>query len=65
MKKPVHWSQSSVRVHEAKDDRDRTWSGKTASRKIRNEPRHQAALERAAQTQHTFQAHAAKRHLPR
>jgi len=62
MKKPVHWSQSSVRVHESKDDRSRTWSGKTASRKVRNEPRHQAALDRATRTQHTFQARTAKHH---
>ncbi len=60
MKKPKHWSQPTTRVHESKDDRSRTWSGKTASRKVRNEPRHLATLEHHATTKHTYEAIHAK-----
>ena len=60
MKKPKHWSQPTVRVHEDREDRARTWSGKTASRKIRNEARYLATLEQTAETQRTYRATQAK-----
>jgi hypothetical protein len=61
MKKPRHWSQPAVRIHESKDDRSRTASGKTASRKVRNEPRHLAAMERAAETACAYRARQARK----
>jgi hypothetical protein len=64
MKKPKHWSQPTTRIHIPSDDRARTNAGKTASRKVRNEGRHLAALARTAQTQHTHQAAAAKTERP-
>jgi|GEM_PF-6672618 len=60
MKKPKHWSQPVERVHESPDDRARTLSGKTASRKIRCEGRYLAALEADAGTKRTHQAAEAK-----
>jgi hypothetical protein len=60
MKKPKNWSQPTTRVHESQDDRARTLSGKTASRKVRNQARHLATLEAHATTQHTYQATTAK-----
>ena len=60
MKKPKHWTQPTVRIHESREDRARTWSGKTANSKVRSEPRHLAAIERAAQTKRTYQATEAK-----
>jgi len=62
MMKPQHWQQPTVRVHESREDRARTWSGKTASRKIRNEGRYLATLEQTAETQPTYQATEAKAH---
>lgn len=60
MKKPAHWTQPITRTHIPADDRARTAAGKTASRKVRNEGRHLAALERAAETKHAYEATAAK-----
>lgn len=60
MKKPEHWSQPTVRIHEPRDDRARTRAGKTANSKVRSQGRHQAALERASQTQNAHQASTAK-----
>jgi hypothetical protein len=48
-KKP--WAPPAPRIHESKEDRSRTPSGKTASSKIRNEGRALAALERSALAQ--------------
>lgn len=56
MKKPKHWSQPITRQHVPADDRARTASGKTASRKVRNEGRHLAALERSAEVKHAYEA---------
>ena len=56
MKKPKHWTQPSVRVHETRNDRARTWSGKTTNSKVRSEPRHMAAIEANAETKHAYQA---------
>ena len=63
MNKPKHWSQPTIRVHESKDDRSRTLSGKTASRKVRNQARHLATLEAHATTKHAYQATTARHHL--
>ena len=60
MKKPKHWTQPTTRIHESREDRARTWSGKTASRKVRNEGRYLAALEADAETKRTYQATEAK-----
>lgn len=60
MRKPKHWQQPKVRVHQSRDDRGRTWSGKTASRKVRNEGRYLAALEQDSETKVRYQAAAAK-----
>ena len=60
MKKPKHWSQPTTRVHESREDRARTWAGKTADSKVRSEGRHLAAIERDAETQHAYQATEAK-----
>jgi hypothetical protein len=60
MKKPKQWHQPAARVHESREDRARTRSGKTASRKVRNEGRYLAALEHSAETRRTYQAAAAK-----
>ena len=60
MKKPKHWTQPTTRIHESREDRTRTWSGKTASRKVRSEGRHLVALEQTAETQRTYQAIQAK-----
>jgi hypothetical protein len=60
MKKPKHWSQPTTRTHETREDRARTWSGKTANSKVRSEPRHLAALEADAETKRTYQATEAK-----
>jgi hypothetical protein len=56
MKKPPGWVQPTKRVHVPSDDRARTNAGKTASRKVRSEGRHLAALERSAETKHTYDA---------
>lgn len=56
MKKPRHWTQPTVRVHESRDDRARTASGKTANSKVRHEPRHMAAIARDAETKQAYQA---------
>ena len=60
MKKPAHWTQPTTRTHIPADDRARTAAGKTASRKVRNEGRYLAALERTAETKHAHEAAAAK-----
>lgn len=60
MKKPAHWTQPTDRIHVSRDDRARTPAGKTVDSKVRSEGRHQAALERSAETQRTYQATAAK-----
>ena len=60
MKKPKHWTQPTVRIHESREDRARTWSGKTANSKVRSEPRHMAAIEANAETKHAYQATEAK-----
>ena len=65
MKKPKNWSQPATRIHVPADDRARTWSGKTASRKVRNEGRHLAALEADAETKRHYQATEAKTQFPR
>ena len=62
MKKPKHWSQPTTRVHESKDDRARTLSGKSASRKVRNQARHLATLEDRATIKHNYEATTAKHH---
>lgn len=62
MKKPAHWTQPTTRIHISRDDRARTAAGKTASRKVRNEGRYLAALERTAGTKHAYEATAAKNH---
>jgi len=61
VKKPKHWSQPATRVHQSKDDRTRTWSGKTASRKVRCQGRYLATLEKSAEAKHSHQATLAKR----
>jgi hypothetical protein len=60
MKKPKHWSQPTTRIHQSRDDRARTWAGKTADSKVRSEARHLAALQHSSEAQHTYQATAAK-----
>jgi hypothetical protein len=64
MKKPKAWSQPQTRHHVPADDRARTWSGKTADSKVRNEGRYLAARERSAGTQHAYQATIAKTKNP-
>lgn len=64
MKKPKHWSQPTTRTHIPADDRARTWSGKTASRKVRNEPRHLATIEHDAETKRICEAVEAKTRCP-
>ena len=56
MKKPKHWSQPTTRIHESREDRARTWAGKTANSKVRSEPRHMTAIEHDAETKQTYQA---------
>jgi len=56
MKKPKCWSQPTTRHHVPAEDRARTAAGKTASRKVRNEGRHLAALERTAAAKRAYQA---------
>jgi hypothetical protein len=60
MKKPKHWSQPTTRIHQSRDDRARTWAGKTADSKVRSEGRHLAALQHSSEAQHTYRATAAK-----
>jgi hypothetical protein len=60
MKKPKNWTQPTTRTHETREDRARTWSGKTANSKVRSEPRHLAALAADAETKRTYQATEAK-----
>jgi hypothetical protein len=60
MKKPKHWSQPTTRIHQSRDDRARTWAGKTADSKVRSEAHHLAALQHSSEAQHTYQATAAK-----
>jgi hypothetical protein len=60
MKKPKHWSQPTTRVHVSRDDRTRTWAGKTVESKIRSEGRHRAALERSVTVRQAYQAATAK-----
>jgi hypothetical protein len=62
MKKPKGWNQPTVRVHVSSDDRARTNAGKTASRKVRSEGRHLAALERSAVIKHADFADRVHRH---
>ena len=64
MKKPKHWTQPTTRVHVSRDDRARTWSGKTADSKVRNEGRHLAAVARDAEIKHTHEAAETKQHIP-
>lgn len=64
MKKPKHWTQPTTRVHISRDDRARTWAGKTVDSKVRSEGRHSAALERTADTHRTYEATAAKEKNP-
>lgn len=61
MKKPEHWRQPATRVHIARDDRARTWAGKTADSKVRSEGSHLAAMENVAATKRTYQAAEAKK----
>jgi hypothetical protein len=60
VKKPKNWSQPRGRTHVSRDDRARTWSGKTADSKVRSEGRHMAAIERKAEPKHAYQAAEAK-----
>ena len=60
MKKPKHWSQPATRTHESRDDRARTWSGKTADSKVRSEGRHLATVEADTETKVRHQATEAK-----
>jgi hypothetical protein len=60
MKKPKHWSQPTTRIHQSREDRARTWAGKTADSKVRSEARHLVALQHSSEAQHTYQATAAK-----
>lgn len=60
MKKPKHWIQPTTRAHESRDDRARTWAGKTANSKVRSEGRHLAAIEADAETKVRHQASEAK-----
>ena len=60
MKKPKNWTQPTTRTHETREDRARTWSGKTANSKVRSEPRHLAALAADAETKRHYQATEAK-----
>jgi hypothetical protein len=64
MKKPKHWSQPTTRIHESRDDRARTWAGKTADSKVRSEARYAAALQHTAEAQRTYQANTAKETNP-
>jgi hypothetical protein len=64
MKKPKHWSQPTTRIHQSRDDRARTWAGKTADSKVRSEGRCLAALQQTSEAQHTYQATAAKTKTP-
>lgn len=61
MKKSKHWTQPTTRVHISSDDRARTNAGKTASRKVRNEGRHLAALEHTAETKQAYAANCARK----
>lgn len=61
MKKPKHWTQPTTRVHISSDDRARTNTGKTASRKVRNEGRYLAALEQTAETKQAYDARRARK----
>jgi hypothetical protein len=56
MKKPKHWAQPTTRTHESRDNRARTWAGKTADSKVRSEGRHMAAIEADAETKVRHQA---------
>lgn len=56
MKKPKHWIQPTTRTHESRDDRARTWAGKTANSKVRSEGRHMAAIEADADTKTSYRA---------
>jgi hypothetical protein len=60
MKKPKHWSQPTTRTHESRDDRARTWAGKTADSKVRSEGRHLATVEADTETKVRHQATEAK-----
>lgn len=60
MKKPKHWTQPTARIHESRDDRARTWAGKTANSKVRSEGRHLATMESDAETKVRHQASEAK-----
>jgi hypothetical protein len=64
MKKPKHWSQPTIRLHESRDDRARTMAGKTADSKVRSEARYAAALQHTAEAQRTYQANTAKEKNP-
>lgn len=63
MKKPKHWSQPATRVHVSRDDRTRTWAGKTVQSKVRSKGRRRAALERSVIVRQTYQAATAKTNL--
>ena len=56
MKKPKHWTQPTTRTHESRDDRARTWAGKTANSKVRSEGRHMSAIEADTDTKVRHQA---------
>ena len=64
MKKPKHWSQPTTRIHQSRDDRARTWAGKTADSKVRSEAHHLAALQHSSEAQHIYQANASKTKTP-
>jgi hypothetical protein len=65
MKKPKNWSQPTTRTHASRDDRTRTWSGKTANSKVRSEGRYLATIEAGAGAKRNYQAATAKIPHPR
>lgn len=50
------WVPPEPRVHESRDDRSRTWAGKTKNSKVRSEGRTLAAAERSADVKRGYQA---------
>lgn len=54
------WTPPSPRVHESRDDRSRTWAGKTKNSKVRSEGRTLAAAERQAGIKRDYEAAEAK-----
>jgi hypothetical protein len=63
MKKPKHWSQPTARLPSLRDDRSRTWAGKTADSKVRHQGRYLATAEHQAETKQAYAAAQAK-HSP-